>query len=77
MAGRPLGDLLVLIVVITICLAVLLAAGGLAVAELLNTDTDTSASFAALAGVLSSLLALVAGYLAGRTERRRRDDNGS
>lgn len=72
--NRPLGDVLVLIVVGTVCAAILLAAGGLAIAEILNPETDTADSFAAIAGVLSSLVALIAGYLAGRTERRRTDD---
>ena len=71
---RPLGDLLVLIVVGTVCVSVVLAAGGLAVAEIVNADRDSSSGFAALAAVLSNMSALIAGYLAGRTERRRRDD---
>ena len=77
MRGRPLGDLMVLLVVGTVCLAILLAAGGLAVAEILHPERDSRGAFTALANVLSSLVALIAGYLAGKVESRRRDDTDS
>lgn len=71
---RPVGELLVLIVTVTVCLILLISTVAVAVAEIIDPDTDTSAAGRAISGVLSSLTGLAAGFLAGRTDRRSRND---
>jgi len=66
---RPTTDLLLLIVAGTIATSVVLSVIVVGVAELIHPETDTSMAAAALSGVISTLVGLLAGFLAGRTNR--------
>jgi len=69
---RSTGELLVLMIAGTVCSAILLSGAFLAVFALIHPDRDLSTGFDALAGVLNTLVGLVAGFLAGRTDMSRR-----
>ena len=71
MSQRPTTDLLLLIVAGTIAAAVLLSVLAVGVSEIVHPDADTSHAAAALSGVISTLVGLLAGFLAGRTRNRQ------
>lgn len=72
LADRSTGDLLMLMLAGTLCVAVLGTAAAAVLAELLHPDQDTASVVAAVGDVLGTFLGLVAGYLAGRTDRAAR-----
>lgn len=65
---RTTGDLLILIISMTVCGAVLLGTLVLGAIAIVQPGTDTSAGAATIAGVLNVLIGLLAGFLAGRTD---------
>ncbi len=67
-ADRSTGDLLILIIAVTICFAVLASGAWLAVLALTQPERDVSAGFSAVADVVNTLIGLLAGFLAGRTD---------
>jgi membrane protein implicated in regulation of membrane protease activity len=73
---RSTTDLLILMITGTICLAILGAGAAIAVVEIWHPETDTTKAGAAVAAVLNTLIGLLAGFFAGRTDRTRRDRNG-
>ena len=77
--GRPTTDLLILLIGGTICLGILLGIVGVIVVEAVNPDSTDLAKLAGnLNDVISTLVGLLAGWLAGRTERvrvRRKEDD--
>jgi hypothetical protein len=73
---RTTGELLVLIITLTVCAVILIATVGVVVIEAIHPEADTSAAGRAIGGFLSTLTGVAAGFLAGRTDRRngaRRD----
>lgn len=75
---RPTTDLLILLIGGTICAAILLGIVGVIMVEAVNPDSTDLAKLAGnLNDVISTLVGLLAGWLAGRTEKarvRRKDD---
>lgn len=71
---RSTGELLVLIITLTVCAILLVVTVGIVVLEAIDPDADTSTAGRAISGMLSTLTGVAAGFLAGRTDRRR---NGS
>jgi hypothetical protein len=70
--NRPLVELMVLMITGTVCVILLLLAGGVAIVEVVNPTADTSKAVAALSTVTSTLLGAVLGLIAGHTLGRRR-----
>jgi hypothetical protein len=66
---RSTGDLLVLLLAGTICLSVLAAGATIAVLQIQGDDTSRAAGL--LSDVVNTLIGLLAGFLAGRTETAR------
>jgi hypothetical protein len=63
----------------TICAGVLLGGAALVVSEFVQPQIDTSAGARAIAGVINTLVGLLAGFLAGKTGSmmgRDGDDRG-
>lgn len=73
--GRSTGELLILMIAVTVCLLVVVSAVGIFVVELVNPNTDTHAAAQVISGVLNTLIGLVAGFLAGHTDRKARSRN--
>lgn len=69
LTDRPTTDLLLLMIATTICLAVLIGLCSVVVIAVLNPDADTRAASSAIADVINTLIGLLAGFLAGRTNR--------
>jgi hypothetical protein len=69
---RSTADVLILMIAGTICGVILLTVVGVNILELVNPDADTKVISAAIANVVNTLVGLLAGYLAGRTQMRQR-----
>lgn len=66
--SRTTGDLLLLIIAFTVCFSVLASGAWLALLALTQPDRDVSAGFNAITDVINTLIGLLAGFLAGRTD---------
>jgi hypothetical protein len=67
---RSTTDLLLLMIAGTVCLVILFVGGAVFVLELRGSDTSKLAGN--LTDVVNTLVGLLAGFLAGRTDRRRK-----
>jgi hypothetical protein len=72
MRRRTTTDLLILMISSTLCLAILIALISVGMVALVHPEIDTSQAANAISGVLSTLVGLLAGFLAGRTQRQQR-----
>lgn len=76
-ADRTTGDLLVIAITATVCFSVLAAGMALFIVTLRLPDRDTTAGFHAISDVVNTLIGLLAGFMAGKTDsnlaRRRRE----
>ena len=66
---RPTGEIMVLTITFTVCFGVM--ASGLFVAFIVvfHPGTDVSIWVTRITGILNTMLGLLAGFLAGRTDR--------
>jgi hypothetical protein len=62
---------MLLMVAGTICIAIIIAITSIGVIEVVHPETDTNEAAIALGAVLNTLVGLLAGYLAGRTQRTK------
>jgi VIT1/CCC1 family predicted Fe2+/Mn2+ transporter len=67
---RSIQDTLILILALTLCASLLIAAFGLVTLALIHPEVDITAASSAVGGLLTSLLGLIIGYLAGRAHGR-------
>jgi hypothetical protein len=65
---RETGDLLVIMVAFTICWSVIAGGATIALVEVVHPDADTSKALVLVSDVINTLIGLLAGFLAGRTE---------
>ena len=70
-SDRSTADLMVLIIATTICVAILLALIGVFTLQLAEPKVDLTHLVGNLNDVINTMIGLMAGYLAGRTERSR------
>lgn len=73
---RPTGEILILIVTFTVCFGVLSSGFTVAMVAIFNPEADVSLWVARITGTFNTMLGVMAGFLAGRTDLRavRRDD---
>jgi hypothetical protein len=65
---RPTGDLMVLLVAFTVCGSVVLGGAAVITVTLFRPDVDVSNAARNIADLLNTLIGLLAGFLAGRTD---------
>lgn len=65
---RQTGDMLVLLIAATVCWVVFAGGATIAIIAIVNPDQDTSSASNVLADVTNTLIGLLAGFLAGRTD---------
>jgi len=79
---RPTGDLMVLMVATTVCGSVVLGGAAVILVTLLRPDIDVTNAARNIADLLNTLIGLLAGFLAGRTDanvtaaRKLHDEDG-
>jgi hypothetical protein len=71
MRDRSTGDLLVLMLAVTVCVAIIVGEVGILILEGVDSSIDTSVAGGTIGQIINTLVGLVAGYLAGRTETGR------
>jgi hypothetical protein len=83
---RPTGDLMVLMVATTVCGSVIVGGAAIIVITLVKPSVDITNAARNVADLLNTLIGLLAGFLAGRTdanvtatrkmqEERKRDES--
>jgi len=72
---RNTGDLLILGIGITVCSVIVLIVVFLGLSELTHPEVDTTVAASLIFNLLNVLVGAVAGFLAGRTGCRERDDD--
>jgi hypothetical protein len=65
---RSTGDLLVLLVAGTVCFMVLSTGATIMIVEIIDSKTDTTSAVRQVTGIVNTLIGLLAGFLAGRTD---------
>lgn len=65
---RSTGDLLVLMIAGTVCFMVISTGAAIVVIEIVNPSSDTSSAVRQVTGIINTLIGLLAGFLAGRTD---------
>jgi hypothetical protein len=69
---RSTGDILLLGIAATVCFAVLVTGMAILVVRIVRPEQDVSTAVAFVSDTLNTLIGLMAGFLAGRTEQQRR-----
>jgi hypothetical protein len=77
---KSTGDQLVLMVAGTVCFMVLATGAAIIIIELVHPSSDTTAAVRQVTGIVNTLIGLLAGFLAGRTdlttsEKQRREQD--
>jgi hypothetical protein len=65
---RSTNDLLILLVAGTVCFTVLATGAAIFLVELVHPESDTSQVVGILSDIVNTLIGLLAGFLAGRTD---------
>jgi hypothetical protein len=65
---RPTTDILILMIAGTICVSVLAAGATVAIAKIFAPDTDVGIATNIISDTINTLIGLLAGFLAGRTD---------
>jgi NhaP-type Na+/H+ or K+/H+ antiporter len=76
---RPTGELMVLMVAGTVCGSVIFGGAALVLISLFQPEADTTQAARQIADLLNTLIGLLAGFLAGRTDAaitKHRDHGG-
>ena len=67
---RPTGEILVLCITFTVCFGVLASGMTIALISFFHPATDVSNWIARITGILNTMIGLLAGFLAGRTDTK-------
>ena len=65
---RSTGEVIVLMIAATIALSVLFSGMAVAILEIVRPESDTTQVVSILSDVINTLIGVMAGFLAGRTE---------
>ena len=68
LVDRPIGELLILAITATVCFAVIAGGAALTLSEAVNPENDVSAYLSRLSDIINTLIGLLAGFVAGRTD---------
>lgn len=77
LTDRPTGDLLVLLLAGTICFSVVASGATLGILRIVRPEQDIGSGVNILSDTINTLIGLMAGFLAGRTDAKREADAGS
>ena len=65
---RSTGEIMVLTITFTVCFGVVASGFLVAVITIINPDKDVTVWISRITGILNTMLGLLAGFLAGRTD---------
>ena len=65
---RPTGEVLVLTITFTVCFGVLASGMTVALIEIFHPGTDVTVWVTRITGIFNTMIGLLAGFLAGRTD---------
>ena len=68
LADRTTGDLLLLLIASTVCASVLAAGAAISIIAILHPEVDLTSAVGMVSSVINTLIGLLAGFLAGRTD---------
>ena len=74
---RPTGDLLILLVAVTVCGSVMVSGGAIILLAIFQPDFDVTNAARNVTDLLNTLVGLLAGFVAGRTDlgvQRKQDE---
>jgi hypothetical protein len=71
LSRRSTGEILVLLVASTICVGLAVSGAALILFEFIHPSADASAAAKVLAGTVNTLIGLLAGFLAGRSDAEK------
>lgn len=74
--SRSTGDLLVMLIAATVCFCVLAAGGAVTVLAFVHPEVNTTAVVGTISDVINTLIGLLAGFLAGRTDAHMTIERG-
>jgi|SRR5262245_66140902 len=74
MKGRSTGELLILMVAGTVCFSVLATGAMIALLSLFRPEVNTDAANGALRDTINTLIGVLAGFLAGKTDATKQQD---
>lgn len=70
---RPTGDILVLMIAITVCSSVLASGVVIAIVMIKNPTADLTVWISRITGTVNTMIGLLAGFLAGRQSREKEE----
>jgi uncharacterized membrane protein HdeD (DUF308 family) len=65
---RSTGDILILSITFTVCVSVMASGIVIALVSLLHPDKDVSVWISRITGIINTMIGVMAGFLAGRTD---------
>lgn len=65
---RSTGEIIVLVIAVSVCFVVVFGVIAIAIVEVIDSETDTIGAAAVISDVVNTLIGVMAGFLAGRTE---------
>lgn len=74
--NRSTGDLLVMLIAATVCFCVLASGATVALLAFIHPEVDTSTAVGTISDVINTLIGLLAGFLAGRTDAHMTIEKG-
>lgn len=67
-AQRTVGEIMVISITFTVCFGILASGATVAAISLLRPETDVTVWVSRITGLMNTLVGLLAGFLAGRTD---------
>jgi len=68
---RSTGEILVILIAGTVCFSVMAGGATIGIIEIMHPEADTSSALGTLSDVINTLIGLMAGFLAGRTDTQQ------
>lgn len=72
---RSLGDTLILMLAATICFIIIISVIGVIIIESTSPETNTSNAVSQIGHIINTLIGVLAGFLAGKTQKAREDSD--
>jgi uncharacterized membrane protein HdeD (DUF308 family) len=75
MFARPTGDILILSLTLTVCFSLIASGLVVAIIAFVHPNKDLSLWVSRITGIINTMIGVIAGFLAGRTEMTSRKNS--